>query len=1461
AGPKGAEVIHGQVSIQQSDLSTVIHASDKSVINYTSFDIARPEIVQFIQPGSNASVLNRILSANPTCIDGTLLANGRVFFVNPAGVIIGSGATINVNQLVASGLNISNDSFINGQYEFVGGGGSVTNYGDISAKSVYLVGKQVTNAGNINCPDGYVVMAAGDKVFLGQPGSSVIVEIGSLEPPDQIDTQTPVEIINEGTVEAESGTIILAAAGDAFSRPIMTNIGTLSTSNANGDAGNISLQAGDGLIDNTGIITATSNSNAGGTITAVAGEVINTGTIDVSGSQGGTVALEAAERLGQFGTVRADGIDGDGGNINLTASEIVTLGTGSLTTANAGTNGNGGEVIAFSPETAIFGEGAHIEVKGGIQSGDGGFAEISGIKHVQVQGFVDGQAPRGNPGMFLIDPHDVTISEGGGTGEIILVSWLEDQLNNYVADVEINTDGDGEGDGWLHVLDPFGWTTDNGLTLKAHTNMEINAAITNDGFGNLILDAGSDITVNAEINLNGGLFTAHAGNSTQSGILSINQDITAGSMILTAGNQYDYDSGACRVYVGYTPVYDERYNAGEGTFDTTVDLVSTNSTTGDITIEAVHDVFIGGKVQAEGNVVIRGDVEGSEGPEYGGDVITKSDVTAGGSIEINSNAIDIDGNVRANGGNLVIIGRSSVEAEGLNEEPRGTVLDENAEWGDIDVATGKTLFASGDISIIDYQNGGADADAGHQMTLTGHDSLTIEAGGVIDATDVVIGVLGSSLALKQAGNLDLVNFNFDFQNNTYLTLVSDGYVKAVDSYNGGKNANAADQWASVSATAGTNIILQGSSDTRDITTESLTSINGYIEVKSDDRKILATENITADNGSITLNANNGIDVTDNITAETGITLTGPVHADGGGQVFDAGSGTLLASDTITKTTTGDLTLGGDGGIDLDGTVDVKSGSLTLEDNTTVASGQMLKASDDVILFDGKTLTGTSSLTIEATNGEIKAAGTGSSIGVSGSMLTLKQGLDLDLANFTFNNQLATDLTAQSYNGSFTADNTNAANAADQWNSITATAEDNIELSGSGNINIASAGLSSSSGGVKIVSTDGTISTPGAGGKLDAPITGSSNGTTGVDLPGGGKVAIVIISKDTLKLGPGAEMTANGTYGSFDDRSGIDFLNVIEGDKNPGNPFDVAVYLASNTGNINISSPVTIAADGAMVVDAYDTVESFGTDFLNSLVAIDRLEVCSRITPTLNYARDNDTLPYASDPGLYPGNGAYVLRGEEPDVGTGAWVLEEEIIPERTPIEAEVTSTEVPVTPDISDIGQIENTTISNDLQWLGEELGLCEGDQQSEDENQCQEITQAYLAGAFLQASDLRPHQAAAQLRGLAELLHDTDGSRIAALGQVINEFAQPNVPPSPEQFASIGQSFTQHINDGTHYASAKQWLDALGEYTMLLISEIGWSSDDSVAFVMGKYGPTMTEAGNISVIAFIQMHLEDVAG
>ncbi|MHC4159734.1 MAG: cadherin-like domain-containing protein, partial [Planctomycetota bacterium] len=214
-------------------------------------------------------------------------------------------------------------------------------------------------------------------------------------------------------------------------------------------------------------------------------------------------------------------------------------------------------------------------------------------------------------------------------------------------------------------------------------------------------------------------------------------------------------------------------------------------------------------------------------------------------------------------------------------------------------------------------------------------------------------------------------------------------------------------------------------------------------------------------------------------------------------------------------------------------------------------------------------------------------------------------------------------------------------------------------------------------------------------------------------------------------------------------------------------------------------------------------------------------------------------------------------GADPVQGTVTITVEGETITLPL-IEEEASVTTAPATPQIEDIGQIERI---DDLQWLAEELGLCEGDQQAEDENRCQEITQAYLAGAFLQSTDMQPYQAAGRLRGLAAVLHDPDGSRVAALGRAVAEFAQSPVPPSEEQMASIAEAFAVHSNDGTHYATAGQWLDALSEYVGILNSDIGWPQDESIAFVMGKYGTAITEAGDVSVIAFVQMYLEGIGG
>ncbi len=517
AGPEGAQVVNGQVSFQQSGYNTTITASDKSIINYSGFDIARPEIVQFIQPGSSASVLNRILSANPTNINGTLLANGRVFFVNPAGVYIGAGARINVNQLVASGLNITNSDFINGQYNFAGGEGAVINSGDISAEKVYLIGRQVANFGSISCPAGYVVMASGDRVFLGEPGTDVVLEVDAPSLPESADPIEGSGVLNEGTVDAAGGTIVLAA-GDIYSQAI-SNVGSLSASFETGDAGQIKL-------------------------TADGGQVTNTGTIEASGSKGGQVAMEGA-RVGQFGTVHADGTDSDGGSVDLQASEVVALSSDSLTTANAGTNGDGGEVIVYSPGTALFREGARIEVKGGSESGNGGFVEVSGKEHVEVYGIADRTAVNGESGMLLIDPANISITDNGvddttwtgddfaptnpaGSPSQIDIDTLETHLDS--GNTTITTAWDDQGSPGLNP-DPgetgnvtFNASRDlkDGVAGGSNNSLMINAdgsiifmtssGINFTGTGDVTLNVGSggSVDLDADISLAGGTLSGNA---------------------------------------------------------------------------------------------------------------------------------------------------------------------------------------------------------------------------------------------------------------------------------------------------------------------------------------------------------------------------------------------------------------------------------------------------------------------------------------------------------------------------------------------------------------------------------------------------------------------------------------------------------------------------------------------------------------------------------------------------------------------------------------------------------------------------------------------------------------------------------------------------------------------------------------------------------------------------------------
>src|SRR5262245_54303502 len=89
ANPVGPQVVNGQVSIAQQGNTLSITNSPGAIINWQGFSIAGGETTRFIQQGAASSVLNRVLGPDPSVLLGTLTSNGRVFLINPAGILVG----------------------------------------------------------------------------------------------------------------------------------------------------------------------------------------------------------------------------------------------------------------------------------------------------------------------------------------------------------------------------------------------------------------------------------------------------------------------------------------------------------------------------------------------------------------------------------------------------------------------------------------------------------------------------------------------------------------------------------------------------------------------------------------------------------------------------------------------------------------------------------------------------------------------------------------------------------------------------------------------------------------------------------------------------------------------------------------------------------------------------------------------------------------------------------------------------------------------------------------------------------------------------------------------------------------------------------------------------------------------------------------------------------------------------
>ena len=113
-------------------------------------------------------------------INGMLTANGRVFLVNPDGVMISKSGTINTAGFLATTNDISNANFMAGKYHFNIPGrpdASIVNEGRINAHShgfAALVAPGVRNSGTITARYGKIGLAAGNDFSLDFYGDQLI---------------------------------------------------------------------------------------------------------------------------------------------------------------------------------------------------------------------------------------------------------------------------------------------------------------------------------------------------------------------------------------------------------------------------------------------------------------------------------------------------------------------------------------------------------------------------------------------------------------------------------------------------------------------------------------------------------------------------------------------------------------------------------------------------------------------------------------------------------------------------------------------------------------------------------------------------------------------------------------------------------------------------------------------------------------------------------------------------------------------------------------------------------------------------------------------------------------------------------------------------------------------------------------------------------------------------------------
>ena len=777
--PSGPAVTHGSVVHDVvGKTMNITQTTSKAIVQYNTFGIGAGHGVLINQPSSSSALLARVTGADRSVIDGLLRATGQVYISNPNGVIFGPSATIDVAALLATTLNIADSDFLTGGLRFHGDSqAAIENQSkNISGDQfVALLAQKIENVGNIQA--NHVVGAAASEVVVDNVyGGTISVDIsgllgsvnnhGDLNASAQQEGVSCGSIVIKGDRVTHSGTATASATGNfdgghiEFHGEQEVIIETNSVMEVKGGDGFVRVSSGkDGATLLQGTIDASGKDTdqKGGEVHMLGDRVgiLDEAAIDVSGSSGG-------------GTVFVGG-DYQGSNPEIqNASRTYISPEGSIK-ADAIKSGDGGEVIVWSEEsTGFYGD---ISARGGTESGNGGFVEISGKTALDYDGSVNVLAPKGDNGTVLFDPSSGVISnadgaEGAGVnpGEVLFTDitidepWnvTPDQLNTVGGDVVLQFNDD------LTVEDDVDLTTPGAaFTAQAGDDITINARIsTNDGAisltanhagGSEAADDGDPGTITmangTEINAGNQSITLNALGDISLATLSTTGDV---NIVSTSGSVADANGAAINVSADSMTV---EVDGGINLDTSIVNLIASITGAGNLDITETNSITLTDVDTANGAVslvadgtITATDVQSTTDSD-GNDIVLTS---TGGGIEvglINAGITQGDVSLDAQGGSITDDGDDTVDviADVLSADAMSGI-DVETTIGSIDGSTngtGEIVLTETDgitLADIDTADGSVTVIAGNTVIATDVASLTDADGNDITITSAAGGI-------------------------------------------------------------------------------------------------------------------------------------------------------------------------------------------------------------------------------------------------------------------------------------------------------------------------------------------------------------------------------------------------------------------------------------------------------------------------------------------------------------------------------------------------------------------------------------------------------------------------------------------------------------------------------------------------------------------------------------------------